>query len=164
MRPPARHACRRRDPRRDLRRLRRRRRLPPHGHPVGAAPRHLRVAPRCPSDYPLQTDHQAKHKAGPGACGWKANAAHAATHVTVTALVLAAGIAVLGMDVDLATVVGALLWIGATHAVIDRRWPVARWMSFARQPKFAEHGGAAHVDQTAHVTALAVAALALAAI
>ncbi|MDI3406043.1 DUF3307 domain-containing protein [Streptomyces cavernicola] len=114
------------------------------------------------SDYPLQTDHQAKHKAGAGTCGWRANAAHAATHVAVTTAALAAGIAVLGLDVNLAAAAGAVLWIGVTHSVIDRRWPVARWMAFARQARFAQHGGAAHVDQTAHLTALAIAALAIA--
>ncbi|MFD8570926.1 DUF3307 domain-containing protein [Streptomyces sp. NPDC059639] len=114
------------------------------------------------SDYPLQTDHQAAHKAGAGACGWRANIAHAATHVLVTAAALAAGIAVLGLDVNPIVAVAGIVWIGATHAVIDRRWPVARWMAFARQAEFAQHGGAAHVDQTAHLTALVIAALAVA--
>lgn len=114
------------------------------------------------SDYPLQTDHQAAHKAGVGACGWRANIAHAATHVLVTMVALAAGITVLGLDVNPVAVVVGIVWIGATHAVIDRRWPVARWMAFARQAGFAQHGGAAHVDQTAHLTALVIAALAVA--
>lgn len=37
-------------------------------------------------------------------------------------------------------------------------------MAFARQAGWAQHGGAAHVDQTAHVTAIGIAALVLAAI
>jgi hypothetical protein len=37
-------------------------------------------------------------------------------------------------------------------------------MQLTRQAGFAQHGGAAHVDQTAHVLALAVAALFLAAV
>ncbi|MFG2526267.1 DUF3307 domain-containing protein [Streptomyces sp. NPDC048527] len=114
------------------------------------------------SDYPLQTDHQAAHKAGAGACGWRANAAHAATHLVVSTIALAAGIAVLGLDVNPLAAVAAVVWIGVTHSIIDRRWPVARWMTFARQAGFAQHGGAAHVDQTAHLTALAIAALAIA--
>ncbi|WP_244291046.1 hypothetical protein [Streptomyces virginiae] len=55
-----------------------------------------------------------------------------------------------------------MLWIGATHGFIDRRWPVAAWMRIARQAGWAAHGGAAHVDQTAHVLALTLAALFLA--
>jgi hypothetical protein len=36
-------------------------------------------------------------------------------------------------------------------------------MQHTRQAGFAQHGGAAHVDQTAHITTIAVAALAIAA-
>ncbi|MFG2851786.1 DUF3307 domain-containing protein [Streptomyces mirabilis] len=113
------------------------------------------------SDYPLQTDHQAAHKAGAGTCGWRANIAHALTHVAVTSAALAVGTAVLDLNLDLMAVAAGVVWIGVTHSVIDRRWPVARWMTLARQAGFAQHGGAAHVDQTAHLTALAVAALAI---
>ncbi|MDF4254600.1 DUF3307 domain-containing protein [Streptomyces sp. WMMB303] len=114
------------------------------------------------ADYPGQTDHQARHKAEPGAAGWRANLAHAATHVLLCALALAVAVLVLGLDLAAGPAALALVWIGATHAVIDRRWPVQRWMAWARQPGFAQHGGAAHVDQTAHVIALATAALLLA--
>ncbi|RFC72310.1 DUF3307 domain-containing protein [Streptomyces sp. AcE210] len=114
------------------------------------------------SDYPLQTDHQAAHKAGAGVCGWRANAAHATTHLAVSTIALAVGVAVLGLDVNPVAAAAGVVWIGVTHSVIDRRWPVARWMAFARQAGFAQHGGAAHVDQTAHLTALVVAALAIA--
>ncbi|MFE6807189.1 DUF3307 domain-containing protein [Streptomyces sp. NPDC057681] len=114
------------------------------------------------SDYPLQTDHQAAHKAGAGACGWRANLAHAATHLVVSTIALTVGVVVLGLDVNPVAAAAGVVWIGVTHSVIDRRWPVARWMAFARQAGFARHGGAAHVDQTAHLTALAVAALAIA--
>jgi hypothetical protein len=116
------------------------------------------------ADYPFQTDHQAGCKADQGAAGWRANLAHAATHVLTCSLALAIGSLVLD-DVHLAVWPAsvAVLWIGATHAFIDRRWPVARWMAFARQAGWAKHGGAAHVDQTAHVTALVLASLFLAA-
>ncbi|MFE6001457.1 DUF3307 domain-containing protein [Streptomyces sp. NPDC056454] len=116
------------------------------------------------ADYPFQTDHQAAHKADCNAAGWAANLAHAATHVATCATTLIVG-ALLLDDVTLSVpvVVAALLWIGTTHAFIDRRWPVARWMTFAKQAGWAKNGGAAHVDQTAHVLALVVAALVLAA-
>ncbi|PZT72255.1 MULTISPECIES: DUF3307 domain-containing protein [unclassified Streptomyces] len=115
------------------------------------------------SDYPLQSDHQAVHKAAPGLVGWRANVAHTATHVVVCGLLLALGAAVLGWRLPLLSATAALLWIGGTHAVIDRRWPVAAWMRLARQKDWAAAGGAAHVDQTAHIAALVVAALCLSA-
>ncbi|WP_329025317.1 DUF3307 domain-containing protein [Streptomyces sp. NBC_01423] len=115
------------------------------------------------SDYPLQTDHQAAHKAGPGLAGWRANLTHAATHVVVCALLLALGAAVLGWRLPFLPATAALLWIGTTHAVIDRRWPVRWWMTHTGQATWADSGGAAHVDQTAHIAALVVAALFLSA-
>lgn len=115
------------------------------------------------ADYPLQTDHQAGCKANQGAAGWRANLAHAGTHVLASAATLTVGTLLLD---DITLTAGpaglALLWIGATHAFIDRRWPVTRWMAFARQASWATRGGAAHVDQTAHITALVIAALAIA--
>lgn len=115
------------------------------------------------ADYPLQTDHQAAHKACSGAKGWRANLVHAATHVAACAVALVVAAIVLGERAGVVPSVAALVWIGGTHAVIDRRWPVRWWMDHTRQASFAQHGGAAHVDQTAHVVVLAVAALALAA-
>ncbi|AWL39825.1 MULTISPECIES: DUF3307 domain-containing protein [unclassified Streptomyces] len=114
------------------------------------------------ADYPLQTDHQAAHKADCGRDGWFANLRHASTHVLTCGLALAIGSAVLD-DVDLSAPVAALAlaWIGASHAFIDRRWPVQWWMTHAGQTSWAANGGAAHVDQTAHVLALVLAALAL---
>lgn len=123
----------------------------------------LLYAAHLAADYPLQTDHQAAHKAGPGRAGWTAAATHAATHVLVCAAALTAGALVLGLALSPAAVAAGLLWVGATHAVIDRRWPVRWWMEHARQAGFAAHGGAAHVDQTAHVLVLVVAALGIAA-
>ncbi|MEV2261045.1 DUF3307 domain-containing protein [Streptomyces anulatus] len=116
------------------------------------------------ADYPLQTDHQAAHKADRCATGWAANLTHAATHVTTCAVALALGALVLDdVALSLPVAVTALVWIGASHAFIDRRWPVAWWMNRTGQASWAKHGGAAHVDQTAHVLALVLAALALAA-
>ncbi|MFD3820607.1 DUF3307 domain-containing protein [Streptomyces rubiginosohelvolus] len=116
------------------------------------------------ADYPLQTDHQATHKADRSAAGWAANLRHATTHVVTCTAALTVGAVVLD-DVALSApmVLAALLWIGASHALIDRRWPVQWWMNHTGQTSWAANGGAAHVDQTAHVLALALAALALAA-
>lgn len=116
------------------------------------------------ADHPLQTDHQASCKAEAGWAGWAANLRHAGTHVVACGVLLGVGALLLGWDLPPLAAGAALLWIGATHAFIDRRWPVAWWMRNARQSRWAEHGGAAHVDQTAHITALVIAALALAVI
>lgn len=115
------------------------------------------------ADYPFQTDHQAAHKADPGPKGWRANLDHAATHVATCGLALLAGMFVLDLPVGSWSGVLALAWIGSTHAFIDRRWPVRWWMERFGQTGWAANGGAAHVDQTAHIAALVVAALALAA-
>ncbi|GAA3013574.1 DUF3307 domain-containing protein [Streptomyces fulvorobeus] len=115
------------------------------------------------ADYPFQTDHQAAHKADCGAAGWRASFTHAATHIVTCGAGLLAGVVLLDLPVSVPAALAALVWIGATHAFIDRRWPVAWWMDHARQTGWAATGGAAHVDQTAHLTALLVAALFLAA-
>jgi hypothetical protein len=111
------------------------------------------------ADYPLQTDHQAAHKADKSAAGWLANLSHAATHVVVSAIALAAGALVLDLDLTIPAASAALAWVGISHSAIDRRRGVLAWMAHAGQTEFVKHGGAAHVDQTAHVTALALAAL-----
>ncbi|MEU3903300.1 DUF3307 domain-containing protein [Streptomyces goshikiensis] len=115
------------------------------------------------ADYPLQTDHQASCKADRTAAGWRANLSHAGTHALASAAALAVGTLILDLRLSVPAAVAGLLWIGASHAFIDRRWPIRWWMEHARQTAFAQHGGAAHVDQTAHVTCLLIAALALAA-
>ncbi|MER5613286.1 DUF3307 domain-containing protein [Streptomyces sp. NPDC002215] len=116
------------------------------------------------ADYPFQTDHQAGCKANHGAAGWRANLTHAGTHLLISAVMLAVGILALDLQIGLLPAAIGLFWIAGTHSIIDRRWPVARWMAFARQAGWAQHGGAAHVDQTAHVAAIGIAALVLAAI
>ncbi|MEU9202305.1 DUF3307 domain-containing protein [Streptomyces sp. NPDC048332] len=115
------------------------------------------------ADYPFQTDHQAAHKADCNAVGWRANLSHAATHIVTCGAGLLAGSVLLDLPVAVPAALAALIWIGATHAFIDRRWPVAWWMTHARQSGWAANGGAAHVDQTAHLAALFLAALFLAA-
>ncbi|MER0477157.1 DUF3307 domain-containing protein [Streptomyces sp. Edi2] len=116
------------------------------------------------SDYALQSDHQAEHKAEPGITGWCANLSHAATHVLVSAVLLALGTAVLNLPVSGPITAVSLAWVGASHALLDRRWPVLWWMEHVgRAPKYAANGGAAFVDQAGHVTALVLAALAAAA-
>lgn len=110
----------------------------------------LLYAAHLAADYPLQTDHQAGHKADRCAAGWRANLTHTGTHAAVTALALAVAVTVLDLSIGALPALLAVAWIAGTHAVIDRRWPVARWMRFARQEQWAQHGGAAHVDPTSY--------------
>lgn len=87
------------------------------------------------ADYALQSDHQAEHKAGPGITGWCANLSHAATHVLVSAALLATGTAVLGLSLNGPIAVAALGWVGASHALLDRRWPSSGgWNTSAVRP------------------------------
>lgn len=123
----------------------------------------LLYAAHLAADYPLQTDHQASCKADKTKTGWLANAAHAGTHVAASAVALAAGWRLLDLPLTIVPTLLLLAWIGGTHGFIDRRWPITWWMQHTRQDEFIRHGGAAHVDQTAHVLALVAGALAIAA-
>jgi Protein of unknown function (DUF3307) len=116
------------------------------------------------ADYPFQTDHQAENKAACTAIGWKANLTHAGTHVLVSAAALSAGIFALDLPLTIPAAIAMLLWIGASHSAIDRRRAIAWWMRRTGQSDFLANGGAAHVDQTAHLTALALASLAVSAL
>lgn len=111
------------------------------------------------ADYPLQTDWQAAHKADRSVEGWRANVSHAFDHLMVSTAALAVLEVVLGYSVPVVQGCAGLAWIAISHAAIDRRRGVLAWMRLARQTKFQEHGGAAHVDQTAHLVCLLVAAL-----
>lgn len=116
------------------------------------------------ADYALQADRQATLKAERSAAGWWANLSHAGTHVAVCAVALGAGAALLpGAYLPVARTVLAVAWVGVSHGFVDRRWPVAWWMDHTGSAAFRTRGGAQHVDQTAHVLALAVAALIIAA-
>lgn len=116
------------------------------------------------ADYVLQTDHQAAHKMEKTREGWIANLGHAGTHTITTATALAIGWWALDLHIDLPAAVIALAWITASHAFLDRRWPVTWWMTHTGSTDWISRGGAAHVDQTAHVTAIAIAALGIAAL
>ncbi|MFJ2407086.1 DUF3307 domain-containing protein [Streptomyces xanthochromogenes] len=115
------------------------------------------------ADYPMQTDVQTSRKAGWTEIdtankavlhhhGWGANQAHAGTHTAVSllALLLIPGLA-LGLPLTVPGAVASLAWIHLSHAVIDRRVGVAWWMRHTGQTAFQAHGGAAHVDQAAHI-------------
>lgn len=125
------------------------------------------------ADYPGQTDRQAARKAGwtegeddpdPGRYhhGWGANLTHAGTHITACGIALAAGWWALGWQLHQIQAAVALAWIGGTHSLIDRRRLVAWWMRNTGQRAYLAAGGSQHVDQTAHLLALGIAAAFLA--
>ncbi|MFF4927163.1 DUF3307 domain-containing protein [Kitasatospora sp. NPDC001261] len=110
------------------------------------------------ADYPGQTDRQASRKAGwtdengHHHHGWYENLVHAATHVGITAVVLLlAGWLALGQHPSAVGLAAGLAWVGISHSLIDRRRGVRWWMENTGQQDFLAHGGAAHVDQAAHV-------------
>ncbi|MCX4681303.1 DUF3307 domain-containing protein [Streptomyces sp. NBC_01433] len=115
------------------------------------------------SDYALQTDTQAEHKALRSAAGWRALLSHAGTHVVASAVALGAGAVLLDLPLTLPVAGGVLAWVGLSHGFVDRRWPVQWWMEHTGSTDFFQKGGAPLVDQTAHVTALLLAALVAAA-
>ncbi|MFE9844702.1 DUF3307 domain-containing protein [Streptomyces goshikiensis] len=116
------------------------------------------------ADYALQSDHQSAHKMEKSREGWIANLSHAGTHTITTAVALAIGVGLLDLTVSVPAAIAALVWITATHGFIDRRWPVTWWMTHTGSIDWISRGGAAHVDQTAHVIALVIAALGMAAL
>ncbi|MBD0675461.1 DUF3307 domain-containing protein [Streptomyces sp. CBMA156] len=117
-------------------------------------------------DYLLQTDWISGHKAERSVTGWLANSAHVACHVAVTLALLLVTRAATGLDYSAAGAVAALAWIGFSHGLIDRRWPVERWMRATGSTGYLESGrGAPMVDQALHVVVgLFPAALLLAAL
>ncbi|WIX75981.1 hypothetical protein QRX50_31475 [Amycolatopsis carbonis] len=124
-----------------------------------------------------QTDSQADNKAAPtpdevaaGANphqGWPAILAHVARyHVTLVVLGLLAWL-VLPLHWSVLGVVLALAWSAATHAPLDRRWPVRWLLENTGSPKFANLNigglnGMYAADQALHWLALAVSAVLLA--
>lgn len=121
-------------------------------------------------DFLLQTDHQAACKPATEdravVCSegesWRALAGHIASyHAAQVAGLLIANRA-LGLKLRPGRVAAGVAISAATHAVIDRRWPVRWWMDNTGSAAFRENGGAAHVDQTLHHTALWASALVIA--
>jgi hypothetical protein len=124
-----------------------------------------------------QTDHQATGKGAPtpdqverGAhrhAGWAANLAHVAHyHLTLVIVGLLAWLA-LPLHWSVTGVVLALVWSAATHAFLDRRWPVRWLLEHTGSPGFARLAagginGMYLADQGLHGLALGIAAVLLA--
>ncbi|PSK96045.1 hypothetical protein CLV63_113208 [Murinocardiopsis flavida] len=124
-------------------------------------------------DFAAQTDHQSARKpcaadraegvACTEAASWRALAAHVASYHAVQAAALVTVDRALGLGLSPARMVAGIALSAATHAVIDRRWPVRLFMDRTGSTAFRLHGGGAmHVDQAAHHACLAAAALVMA--
>ena len=113
----------------------------------------LRVAADV-ADHWVQSDHQAQHKAKPGREGHLALAGHVASYVGTQAAALVVGNHVLGLGLRPRSMAAALALSGATHYLIDRRWPVRRVAEATGQGSFYELGGplggAYLLDQATH--------------
>lgn len=115
-------------------------------------------------DHIAQTDDQAARKMTPG--GWDAMAGHVAGyHATAAAMLLAAD-RTLGLGLSRWRLGAGLALSAATHAFLDRRWPVTRINQLTGSPGFAELqqplNGPYLTDQALHYGCLWLAALVMA--
>ncbi len=113
----------------------------------------LRVAADV-ADHWVQSDHQAQHKAKPGAEGHKALAGHVASYTATQAAALLVGNRVLGLGLRPRSMAAALALSASTHYLIDRRWPVRKAAEATGKGAFYELGGplggAYLLDQATH--------------
>lgn len=80
-----------------------------------------------------QTDYQAAHKAS----SWRAMAGHIAGYHATLAAALGATCATTGVRPRWRSVLVGLAFSAATHAFLDRRWPVRRALELTGSPGFA---------------------------
>jgi len=77
-------------------------------------------------DHIVQTENQAARKMQPD--GWGALAGHIGSYHATAAVMLLAANRLLGLRLSPRRVVAGLAVSAATHALLDRRWPV-RWIN-----------------------------------
>ncbi|MDX2521360.1 transcriptional regulator [Streptomyces bottropensis] len=106
------------------------------------------------ADHWVQSDHQAQHKAKPGREGHVALAGHVASYTATQAAALLIGNHALGLGLRPRSIVTALALSGATHYLIDRRWPVRKAAEATGKGNFynlgGPLGGAYLLDQATH--------------
>jgi hypothetical protein len=119
-------------------------------------------------DHVAQTDRQAEGKACAGRRGWTAMAGHLAGYHASVAVLLAGTTAVLGLPLSPWGIAAGLAFSAATHALLDRRWPVRAILRATGSPRFAELTtpvcGMYAADQALHLLALLVSALLMVAV
>jgi Protein of unknown function (DUF3307) len=113
-------------------------------------------------DHVVQTDQQAQAKA----TRWRALAGHLAGYHLTTAVLLIGTDALLRLPISARGLAAGLAFSVATHAVLDRRWPVRAILRATRSPQFAEATapvcGLYVADQALHQLALLISALLIA--
>jgi hypothetical protein len=124
-------------------------------------------------DHVAQTDHQANRKTK----DWSAMAGHIATYQAAQAVAVSSVLAATGLRCNRWSLLAGTVLSAASHAFIDRRWPVAAVLDATGSPGFADLTFAARrgsvkfpfpqgmylADQALHHGCLLVAALAMAA-
>ncbi|WP_333493572.1 hypothetical protein [Kitasatospora cathayae] len=121
-----------------------------------------------------QSDHQAANKGAPTAedvaagvsprRGWAACLAHVGQYHLVLAALLALVWLFIPLPLSMTGLAAGFAWSAATHAVLDRRWPVRWLLQRTGSPDFAELrtaglNGMYLADQALHSVALLVSAL-----
>jgi hypothetical protein len=112
-----------------------------------------------------QSDYQAANKDKPGWLGWKALLEHVFDYHLIMVFLLLGTILVLELPVTLTGFVLALTFSAATHAFLDRRWPVRWFLEHTGSREFAKMTtplcGMYLADQGLHYFCLWVSALLL---
>jgi hypothetical protein len=114
------------------------------------------------ADHIVQTDHQAAAKT----TSWPAMAGHVGGYQVTQAAALAAVAALTGERLSWQRVLLGGVFSAATHAFLDRRWPVRKTLEATRSPNFADMTTPLHgmylADQALHHGCLLVSALLIA--
>jgi hypothetical protein len=114
-------------------------------------------------DHLVQTDHQAMNKQH----DWSAMAGHVGGYQAAQAVAVGAVLAATGLRPNRWALLVGTVVSAATHAFIDRRWPVRKLLMATRSPGFSEMRtpifGMYQADQALHHGCLLIAALVMAA-
>jgi hypothetical protein len=117
-------------------------------------------------DHVVQTDAQAAGKTGAGWPAARAMAGHLVTYHACAVLLLLATFGWLRLPLAVTAMVAGLAFSAATHALLDRRWPVRAILHANRAAAFAATTGPVcgmyAADQALHYLALLVSALLIA--
>lgn len=114
-------------------------------------------------DHLVQTDHQAMHKQQE----WPAMAGHVGGYQVTQAVAVGAALAATGLRPNRWALLAGAAVSAATHAFIDRRWPVRKLLMATGSEGFATMRapifGMYQADQALHHGCLLIAALVMAA-
>jgi hypothetical protein len=119
------------------------------------------------ADHVVQTDHQAGSKADPRPAVWvPAMVGHVGSYQLTQAVALTVTFRATGLKPSWTALITGSFISAASHAFLDRRWPVRKVLQLTRSPRFAEMTtpicGPYQADQALHHGFLWLAALAMA--